>query len=138
MPMQYAIIFCFSLLLTCKAWAQTSTQEKSTKPSIDSSELYGLIPEMPIKVGGTYIIGVANQKRYLEALRDAQGKPVTYARKSSCCPYPSENGFEGHALLDKYEVKYRDANNKKHKAILYISFYDYEEPKAVKGFTLMQ
>ena len=34
----------------------------------------------------------------------------------------AENGFEGYALLDKYEVKYRDADNKKQKVILYISF----------------
>jgi hypothetical protein len=136
--MKHLIILCFALLVIGKSKAQSSMAGDSTTVTVDSSELYGFIPERPIKVGGTYVNGVANQKKYLEALRDAQGKAVSYVRKGSCCAYPSENGFEGQALLDRYEVQYRDADNKKQKAILYISFYDYEEPKTVKGFTLVQ
>lgn len=136
--MKNVLIFCFSLFLNSKDDAQTSLHDIPTVSTIDSSEMYGLIPQRPIKVGGTYLMGVPNQKKYLEALRDAQGKSISYERKGSCCPYPSENGFEGHALLDRYEVKYRDVDNKKQKLILYISFYDYEEPKAVRGFTLVQ
>jgi hypothetical protein len=136
--MKHLIILCFPLFVIGKSKAQSSLAGNSTTVTVDSSELYGFIPERPIKVGGAYINGVANQKKYLEALRDAQGNAVSYERKGSCCAYPSENGFEGQALLDRYEVKYRDANNKKQKAILYISFYDYEEPKTVKGFTLVQ
>jgi hypothetical protein len=136
--MKYVIIFCFSFFASSKSKAQTSLPDTSIAATADSSALYGFSPQRPIKVGGTYINGVANQKKYLEALRDAQGKAVSYERNGSCCAYPSANGFEGHALLDWYEVKYRDTDNKKKKAILYISFYDYEEPKAVKGFTLVQ
>lgn len=136
--MKYAIIFIFTLLLMGQALAQSTSPDAATISTTDSSKLYGLIPQRPIKVGGTFTSGVANQRKYLEALRDAQGKPVSYERKGSCCPYPSENGLEGHGLLDRYEVKYRDADNKKQRVILYISFYDYEEPKVVKGFSLAQ
>lgn len=133
--MKYAFMFCFLWLSLSKASAQTTPDStRSTTP--DSTELYGLIPQRPVKVGGLYTTGVANQRKYLESLRDAQGRSVSYERRGSCCAYPSENGFDGYALLDRYEVKYRDAEDKTKKVVVYISFYDFEETKAVKGFTL--
>ena len=130
-----------SLLLAgfMQAFCQTSTPDSIARtPQPDSSELYGFIQERPIKVGGSLESGPAKEREYLESLRDAQNKPVKYERLGSCCEYPSENGLFGNALLDKYEIRYRDEANKKQKAILYISFYDYKKPKAVKGFTLKE
>lgn len=118
--------------------AQSPNEEKppktdSIKPLTDSADLYGYIPERPIKVGG----GPANQRKYLESLRDAKGKRISYERLGSCCEYPSSKGLFGYALLDKYEITYRDQSDKKQTAIVYISFYDYENPKAIKGFTMV-
>ncbi|MEJ0106430.1 MAG: hypothetical protein WDO19_29515 [Bacteroidota bacterium] len=70
-------------------------------------------------------------------MRDAQYKPIKFERIGSCCEYPSKNAPFGSALLDKYEITYRNELNKKQKAIIYLSFYDYEKPKPIKGFTLV-
>lgn len=76
------------------------------------------------------------QRAYLERLRDPKGKPVKYERVGGgCCAYESKNGLMGYALVDTYEISYRDAEGKKRKARVYISFYDFEEPKPINGFT---
>lgn len=87
---------------------------------------------MPVKVGG----GPAKQREYLDALRDAQGNTISYDRRGSCCGYESKNGLLGLALVDKYEVTYRDADNKKQKIFIYISFMITRSRKAVKAFIL--
>ena len=38
------------------------------------------------------------------------------------------------ALLDKYEITYLDNEGKIAKEIVYISFYDFEEPQILYGF----
>ena len=38
------------------------------------------------------------------------------------------------ALLDRYELTYRDEKGKKRTTVVYISFYDYEEPMVLQGF----
>ena len=96
---------------------------------------YGLTGESPVKVGKGPKSGPANQRAYLELLRDGQGEPVEYKRVGSCCAYKSENGFGGYALVDRYEVVYKDKEGSKKKTILYISFYDYEEPMIPVGFS---
>jgi hypothetical protein len=108
--------------------------DTATKTVTDSADLYGYIPERPIKVGG----GPAAQRSYLESLRDARGKRITFQRTRHCCPYKSNStrAFEGIGLLDVYEITYKDENNKKKKISVYITFYDYETPRAIKGFTI--
>ena len=107
---------------------------------VDSSQLYGFIKELPVKVGGGMSSGPEDQQAYLNALRDAQGKKIAYERQGSCCNYKTSSPLAlfGSGLLDMYQVKYRDENNKKRKTVIYITFYDYEKPKAVKGFTLIE
>lgn len=39
-------------------------------------------------------------------------------------------------MLDIYIVTYRDVANETKKVDVYITFYDYEKPKAIKGFTI--
>jgi hypothetical protein len=121
-----------------------STEEQSSSQlneimqltKVAESEKYGLTGEMPIKVGKGSRGGPFNQRAYLELLRDAQGNPIKYERiGGGCCPYKSKNALFGdYALVDRYEVTYKDANGKKKKTILYISFYDYEEPMIPVGF----
>lgn len=108
---------------------QKYTYQVLTDKSSDKS--YGYEQRNPIKVGHR---NPAAQRAYLELLRDAKGKPVKYERKGSDGRYPSENGFMGWASIDVYEVQFRNARGKKETATLYISFYDYEEPRIPVGF----
>jgi tetratricopeptide (TPR) repeat protein len=98
------------------------------------NEKYGFTSDNPIKVGTGPNGGPDNQRAYLDLLRDSQNKPISYERLGSCCPYKSENGFLGSAMLDKYLLKYRSLDGKEMEAIVYISFYDYEEPMILFGF----
>ena len=98
------------------------------------NEKYGFTSENPIMVGTGPDGGPANQRAYLNLLRDQQGKPIKYMRISSCCDYKSENGLFGMAMLDQYEITYLDKKGKEKKAIVYISFYDYLEPQILYGF----
>ena len=101
-----------------------------------TSEKYGLTGEMPVKVGTGSRGGPFNQRAYLELLRDVHGNLVAYKRVGGgCCPYKSANALIGdYALVDTYEVTYKDEKGEKRKAIIYISFYDYEEPLIPIGF----
>lgn len=117
----------------------TAKTEKKTYVILELKEItedpeYGFSQDKPIKVGAGPRSGPQNQHDYLKLLRDAKGKPIKYVRKGSCCPYPSKNSMFGMALVDRYEVTYRNEKGRKKKTILYISFYDYEEPMIPKGF----
>lgn len=103
-----------------------------TKTADDKS--YGFTGENPIKVGMGLMSGPANQRAYLNLLRDSQGKQITYERKGSCCDYNSANAMYGIAKVDLYEITYLNEKGKKKKTELYISFYDYEEPLIPIGF----
>jgi tetratricopeptide (TPR) repeat protein len=95
---------------------------------------YGFSAQKPIKVGNGPDGMPANERAFLHLLRDGQGEPVRFTRLGSCCHFPSENGFMGMGLLDRYEVMYRDQKGKKCKAVLYINMYDYETPMVPVGF----
>lgn len=104
-----------------------------TKTSAD--EKYGTTPEHPVRVGFGPEGGPANSRSYLELLRDANGKPVKYERKGSCCPYESAHALIGtKALLDIYEISYTVADGSAKTSKMYITFYDYEEPLIPLGF----
>lgn len=99
---------------------------------------YGFTSENPIMVGNGVEGGAANQRQYLNLLRDAQGNRIKYERQGSCCGYESENGFMGYALLDRYEITYRNKKGRSKKAIVYISLYDYKEPMILDGFNTIE
>jgi len=99
-----------------------------------SNNKYGFSTDNPVKVGAGPDGGPANQRAYLNLLRDYNGKPIDYNRIESCCDYKSENGFLGLAKLDKYEIYYTNQRGKEAKAFVYISMYDYEEPQILYGF----
>ena len=98
------------------------------------NDKYGFTSKDPIMIGTGPDGGPANQRAYLDLLRDQQGKPIKYKRLSSCCDYKSENGFFGIAKLDQYEITYLNEKGKEKTATVYISFYDYEEPRILYGF----
>lgn len=95
---------------------------------------YGFAPEKPIKVGIGPDGGTANEKAYLQLLRDAKGKPVTYEKISSCCGYASKNAPKGLAMCDKYQVSFYDETGDVKTVYVYFSFYDYDEPLLLYGF----
>ncbi|MCW3102733.1 MAG: hypothetical protein JWO09_1173 [Bacteroidetes bacterium] len=99
---------------------------------VDKTEdkTYGYKVENPVKVG----YGPRGQRAYLDLLRDEQGNPLEYIRTGSAGFYESPNGLMGLASIDRYEITYRDKKGKKKKTTLYISFYDYEQPKIPVGF----
>jgi len=95
---------------------------------------YGFTQEDPIKVGYGPNGGPANQRAYLDLLRDKQGKPLKYVRLGSCCMYDTPNGMLGKGMLDKYEITFKDENGNDKKSIVYISFDDYDDLKILFGF----
>ena len=107
------LLFFVTLHLTAQTTDEPAGSTDSSKVAVDRSDLYGFIPQRPIKVGG----GPAKQRDYLESLRDAKGKKITYERRGSCCPYESSSpkALFGSGMLDIYEISYRDADNKKKK-----------------------
>ncbi len=130
------------LLASCKskqpAIISTSTNPYSTSADYEplanvegysSNKKYGLTGKYPVKVGDRSVI---NQRRYLSALAGPNGEELSFHRRGSCCPYPSENGYGGSALVDVYEVAYEGL---KEPILIYISFYDLEKLHIPKGFT---
>jgi len=97
------------------------------------NDSYGFTSENPIKVGAGPKGGPANERAYLNLLRDINGKPVNYQRLGSCCPYKSDNPLGG-GVVDKYEIYYLNNKGKEEKAIIFITMWDYEEPKILYGF----
>lgn len=94
---------------------------------------YGFSPDKPIKVGIGPDGGPANQRAYLELLRDPKGNPVSYRRLGSCCNFETINGINGFGLLDIFEITYFSEKGKKITKTIYLSFYEYEEPKILLG-----
>jgi tetratricopeptide (TPR) repeat protein len=111
---------------------KTNSILRLTKMSEDST--YGLTGKNPVKCGKGPRGGPANQRAYLNLLRDVNGKPLDYTRSGSCCAYKSENGLFGSAMVDVYEVKHTDSNGNPKTTQIYISFYDHEEPRIPHGF----
>ncbi len=95
---------------------------------------YGYAPTNPIKVGKDQNGRDSNIDAYFKLLRSPNGKKLIYHRVGSCCPYPSDNGINGKALLYKYQIDYDGRSGKKEPIYMYITYYDYESPKVPIGF----
>ena len=95
---------------------------------------YGFSSELPVEVGTGPEGGPANERAYLNLLRDAQGNPIKYVHLGSCCGYASDNAPKGLALLDKYQITFVNDAGEEKTANVYLSFYDYLEPQVLYGF----
>lgn len=114
----------------------TNPTEKSSKyqpfnniSEYSNNKKYGLSAKYPVKVGEN---SAKNQRKYLASLAGPNGEELTFHRRGSCCPYKSENGLFGSAMVDVYEVTYKGL---KKPILVYISFYDYEPLFIPEGFT---
>ncbi len=136
------ILFLVVLLGSCAAKqptilsSSTNPTEISTsyEPFLDIVEKapdnkYALDGDHPVLVGEK---SVANQRRYIASLAGPNGEELIFHRRGSCCPYESENGLMGSALVDVYEVSYQGL---KKPILLYISFYDEGPLYIPHGFT---
>lgn len=136
------VIFLVIILTSCGAkkpsvlstTSNPMTTSLDYEPFLDITEYsqdrgYGLEEDKPIKVGER---SATNQRRFIASLAGPEGEVLSFFRRGSCCPYPSENGFSGSALVDMYEVTYKGL---KKPIILYISFYDQEKLYIPDGFT---
>jgi tetratricopeptide (TPR) repeat protein len=101
---------------------------------MSGDRLYGFTSEHPVKIGNGPDGGPANERAYLELLRDAMGKPVRYERLNSCCGYKSFNAPKGMALLDRYQITFTNAEGEQKTVFVYFSFYDYDSPEILFGF----
>lgn len=102
---------------------------------------YGFTEKDPIMAGTGPDGGPANQRAYMNLLRDKMGKRITYERLGSCCSYKSKSGGAfglSMGMLDRYEITFHNEKNEIEKAIIYISFDDYEEPKILYGFKTIE
>ncbi len=135
-------ILLLMLLASCGAKQPTILSTTSNpmatsldyEPFLDITEYakdqgYGLEEDKPIKVGER---SATNQRRFVASLAGPEGQVLSFFRRGSCCPYPSENGLSGSALVDVYQVTYEGL---KKPILLYISFYDFEKLYMPNGFT---
>ena len=114
--------------------ADTSIHAILRLSAISTDPNYGTSPEHPVRVGFGPEGGPNNARTYLELLRDPNGRPLKNERIGNCCPYESTHSLFGtKAMLDKYQIIYRTTDGEEKKAIVFISFYDYEEPLILAG-----
>ncbi|HHP7239258.1 hypothetical protein [Longibacter sp.] len=107
---------------------RTNPSNAMELPGVSDDPNYGTTRENPIKVGGSS----KDQVLYLNALRGPNGEPIRYERQGHCCPYQTKNGIMGTGMLDVYAVTYTGLDEPN---ILYLTFYDYEQPMAPAGYS---
>ncbi|HKG95075.1 MAG TPA: hypothetical protein VKA84_24370 [Gemmatimonadaceae bacterium] len=137
-----AALLSIALLAACSSTPRggdtPSPQPAAAAAAADPADsTYGYSPQNPIKVGGVKEeVRPARQHEFLRALRGPAGQVVRYQRRGSCCPYDTPNGLIGNrGLLDVYEVTY---DGLAEPIVLYLTLYDFEEPRAPRGFTLQR
>jgi tetratricopeptide (TPR) repeat protein len=124
--LQYGYVDAYHMI--CKYCDSTSATiqryllKSLTTPASDDT--YGFSEKNPVKIG----MPVQREKLYLSMLRDSKGEALNYKRMGSCCAYRNTRSTFGMALCDRYELEV-DGKIKS----LYISVYDYEEPKIPQG-----
>ena len=107
---------------------QTDPSNAMELPGVSDDPAYGTTQEKPIKVGGSS----REQVRYLNALRGPNGETIRYERQGHCCPCETENGIMGTGMLDVYALTYEGLDEPN---VLYLTFYDYEQPMAPEGYS---
>lgn len=122
------LIFLLAAALPLNASAEEDGLPPITINGVSDDATYGYKEANAIKVGG----GPARERAYLNLLRGPNGEPVRYSRDGSCCPFETPRGLLGGGMLDIYSVWIGES---KDPVKLYINMYDYEQPKAPKGFT---
>ncbi len=101
---------------------------------ISTDKTYGFSSKNPIKVGTGSNGGLENEQTYLDLLRDETGHQIGYTFKGKCCEYFSKNVTAGKANLSQYEITYQLKSGSPKTTKIYLSQFDFEEPKILAGF----
>jgi WD40 repeat protein len=129
MMRRYALLLLLTMLVSCSSRTNATNsgnEDASTDPS------YGYSQDNPIRVGGGPDHGPWRERWFFDHLRDADGQPISYERKGSCCEEEtSSNPYESTAL-DIYEVS---GPGLKDPIELYIDMYTCDRPMAPHGFS---
>ena len=125
----FALFAAWSVLSAGAATARDPVTPVTITEVSDDPE-YGYTEKKPIKVGGV-TEGPSRERAYLQLLRGPNGESVTFQRNGSCCGFETPNGLLGGGMLDIYEVTITGSDKP---VTLYINMYDYEQPKAPRGF----
>lgn len=139
--MKRNLLLCFVVVISaCGTSKITSTN--TGKPTlkndkafllkeISTDQTYGYTEKNPIMVGGAFVSGPENERRFLNALAGPDGERISYNRRGSCCPIKTKSGSGG--MLDIYDVTWKGLDKPR---VLYINMYDYEPLKAPVGFSI--
>ena len=101
---------------------------------VSDDKTYGYSEKNPIRVGGGFNGGAANQRRFLRSIYGPEGQELTFSRDGSCCGFKTPHGvFNNGALLDIYSVTWEGQDEP---VKLYIDLYDYAPLMAPQGFSL--
>ncbi len=94
---------------------------------------YGYAPSNPIKVGGIkHDCGPLNEREYLLNLRNVYYERPQIQRIGRCCAFDMpDSASRGH--LDVFRLIFTSTQDS---VLLYLNMYEYEQPKAPKGFRL--
>lgn len=121
----FAIFLCNMSCSSQKAAIQNESKNNVV------SDSYGYVQNEPINVGGNYLSGSANQRRYLNSLSGPNGEEVTFVRQGSCCPFKGKDSKVNMGFLDIYKVTYEGKGDT---VKLYLNLYDEEPVRAPLGF----
>lgn len=103
--------------------------------TIATDPTYGFTKKNPIKVGASKEGGgYANVFAYLNQLKDEKKKPIQFEKIKACCPYKPA-GYKGNVFLEEYQITYTTRAEGTKTATIYLTYYEYEKPKILMGFT---
>ena len=112
----------------------------ATLAGVSNDPSYGYTEANPVFVGNGQPMGgmpgegPRNERMYLNALRSADGQPISYERLGSCCRFSTPRGAPGiGGLLDVFTIITPDSAKP---VLLYINMYDPGEQLTPLGFTL--
>jgi len=123
-------IFVIVLLGSC----ESIPEEYMLRPvEVSKDPSYGYTQSNPVKVGGVqHDCGPLSEREYLLNLRNIYNERPQIQRIGTCCPFETlAPASEGH--LDLFRLIFTSTRDT---VRLYLNMYEYEQPKAPKGFRL--
>lgn len=118
---------------TTKSYPKWNAVNKVTKTSTDIT--YGFTKKNPVKVGTSKKGGgYTNVLAYLSQLKDEKKKPIQFKKVKACCPHKPA-GYKGNVFLEEYLITYTTRAEGTKTATIYLSYYEYENPEILMGFT---